>query len=345
MNYSALMLSLLCANALAASVPEVPPRLPIAPPRDPGNLLFLQVPTAPAGPTIRKILTTDATAFMQLNKRFIEQFSKELTLAGASGAPGNWAPHLDGGVDDKNPKLHLGYNWASKRRQNEGHEQQVYIDKDFNGIGVSPFSISDSVLTITARRTPDELFEKAWGYPFISGLLSTHQMYAQQYGFFEISAKVPAGSKLLPAFWMLPVSRTWPPEIDIMEAPASYPDQISQGVHSKDLNSSTLGMKTTVPNFDDAFHSYGALWLPDKIVFYIDKVPVSQVATKPDQHQPFYMMVNLAVGGKWPGWLRAEDPFPARTMEVDWIVTYTPAKTPCAREVFDHRGVEICAAK
>ncbi|HEX8612896.1 MAG TPA: glycoside hydrolase family 16 protein [Telluria sp.] len=336
MKYAALLLSLLCVQALAAPY--------VAPPRVPGDLTFLNVPTASAGATISRVPTGAETAVMQLNKRFIENFASVPALADASGTPGLWAPHLDGGVGEKNPMLHLGYNWATKRRQNEAHEQQLYIDPAFNAIGISPFSVNDSILTITARRTPDELIDKAWGYPFISGLLSTHQKYAQQYGYFEISAKVPAGSKLLPAFWMLPVSRTWPPEIDIMEAPASYPDQISQGVHSKGINSSTLGMKTVVPNFDDAFHTYGALWLKDKIVFYIDKVAVSQVATKADQHQPFYMMVNLAVGGKWPGWLTASDDFPPRTMEVDWIVSYTPNSNPCVKGVKDNRGVEICVA-
>lgn len=341
MKFSALLVLLLCSPALAATI--IP--TPVKPPRTPGDMVYLPFPSTPAGATISAVSATDPMGSFGLTKRFFDTFKVMPTLADGSGAPGHWAPHLDGGVDEKNPRLHLGYNWASKRRQNEAHEQQVYIDPAFNGINASPFSVNDdSILTITARRTPDDLVDKAWGYPFMSGLLSTHQMYAQQYGYFEISARVPAGSKLLPAFWMLPVSRTWPPEIDIMEAPASYPDQISQGVHSKDLNSSTLGMKTVVPNFDDAFHSYGALWLKEKIVFYIDRVPVSQVATKPDQHQPFYMMVNLAVGGKWPGWLKPSDPFPPQTMEVDWIVSYTPYLNQCVRGIKDNRGVEICVA-
>lgn len=342
MKSSALVLSLLGGHALAAAIPAP---VPLMPPRTPGDMVFLHVPTAPAGATISRVAASDPMAYFPLTKRFFETFASMPELADGSGVPGKWAPHLDGGVHKDHPRLHTGYNWPTKRRQNESHEQQVYIDSKFNDIGVSPFSIKDSVLTISARRTPYELFEKAWGYPFISGLLSTHQKYAQQYGYFEISSKVPAGSKLLPAFWMLSTSRTWPPEIDVMEAPAAFPDQISQGVHSNGLNSSMLGTKTVVPNFDDAFHSYGALWLKDKIVFYIDRVPVSQVETKPDQHQPFYMMVNLAVGGKWSGWLRAEDDFPLRTMEVDWIVTYTPTSAPCVREVFDKHGVEVCVAK
>ncbi|RSZ59805.1 glycoside hydrolase family 16 protein [Massilia atriviolacea] len=342
MKIPALILSLLCGHSLAATIPAP---VPVKPARTPGDMVFLHVPTAPAGATISRVASSDEMAYFPLTKRFFETFATMPELADAAGAPGRWAPHLDGGVHPNNPKLHLGYNAATKRRQNEGHEQQVYIDPTFNAIGVSPFSIADSILTITARRTPDDLFEKAWGYPFISGLLSTHQKYAQQYGYFEISSKVPAGSKLLPAFWMLSTSRTWPPEIDIMEAPASYPGQISQGTHSTNVNSTTLGMKTAVPGFDTAFHSYGALWLKEKVVFYIDRVPVSQVATRPDQHQPFYMMVNLAVGGKWPGWLKANDDFPARTMEVDWIVTYTPTSAPCVRDVFDNRGVEICVAR
>lgn len=334
-----LFLPLLCCHTLAhAQTPA---------PRVPSDVVILYIPSEVPTQQVLPVALPVAgkpKVTMQLNKSFVENFDSVPALANGDGKAGKWAAHYDGGYDTVS-KLHTGYGWSFKRTQNGANEQQIYVDPALGKLGLQPFSVSDSVLTITAQRSDEDHYDKLWGYPFTSGLLSAHQLYAQKYGYFEMRAQVPAGSNLLPAFWMLPVDRTWPPEIDIMEAPASYPNQISQGNHWRiGTTNYKHGMKTLVPDSDKAMHTYGALWLADRIVFYIDRVAVSQTATKADQHKPFYMMANLAVGGDWVGWVKPSDTSFPRTMGIDWIVAYTDNLNPCVKAV-DTRGVTICEKK
>ncbi len=282
--------------------------------------------------------------FKLMRQTYLENFGEMPALANGDGAPGRFAPHLDGG---HNGEIFTGSTWEIKRTQDTAHEQQIYVDPLFKGstrkaLGLTPFSIDDGVMTITASRTPDEDYNSLWGYPFVSGLLSSHEMYAQQYGYFEMSARVPLGSNLLPAFWLLPTDRTSLPEIDIMEAPANevYEGKISYAAHwLVDGKRASSGCTSIAPT-DDKFHLYSALLLPDRVVYYFDRMAVAQVATGPGHEKYFYFMANLAVGGDWPGFvLPSNDSFP-RKMDIDYIAGYTSkGKDGCSN---DERGVRIC---
>lgn len=280
----------------------------------------------------------------RLGRTFAENFDTMPALANGDGTAGKWAPHWDGGYS--NGKF-TGYEWEVKRYQPGGPEQQVYVDPAFKGSGptalnLNPFSVSDSVLTITADRTPAALLPVLWNHAYTSGALSTHEMFAQTYGYFEMSAQVPSGSSLLPAFWMLPIDRSWPPEIDIMEAPGHELNSIrvnSHWVEGDPAAHKYSGCRIPTPNFASGFHSYGVLWLADRLVYYYDKVAVAQIAIQPGQDKPFYMMVNLAIGGTWQGFATATTPFPQQ-MKVDWVAAYSAAgPAGCAK---DARGVLLC---
>jgi beta-glucanase (GH16 family) len=336
-----LALLLIAGNAVAGPNYYEPPR------RSPAPNAILYVPYEAPSATCKAVALWDdekERRFELVHQTFVENFDSMPALANGDGAPGRWAPHLDGG---HNGTIFTGSTWENKRAQTVSHEQQIYTDPSFKGstrapLGFNPFNVADGVLTITAERTPEALYSSVWGYPFTSGLLSSHELYAQQYGYFEISAKVPLGSNLLPAFWLLPTDRTSLPEIDIMEAPANrdYEGKIAYTTHWL-VDGDRLSTGCTSPVAKDGkFHTYSALLLPDRVVFYFDRVAIGQVATREGADKDFYMMANLAVGGDWVGFVTPSNQSFPRKMEVDYMAAYTKAgRTGCAK---DERGVLIC---
>jgi len=116
-----------------------------------------------------------------------------------------------------NPETRTGdwktsYIWGSDIRIN--NELQYYIDPAQHGY--SPFSLNDSILTITARPTPPDLRSKINNMPYISGALTTEEGFSQKYGRFEVRAKVPRGKGLWSAFWLLPSFESWPEGVAIL---------------------------------------------------------------------------------------------------------------------------------
>ncbi|EJM96397.1 family 16 glycosylhydrolase [Herbaspirillum sp. YR522] len=319
-----------------------------APTRTPASNVILYVPWETPQATCQTVAkwTSDKPRVFSavMRNTFVDNFNTMPALANGDGSAGKWAPHLDGGY--YNGKF-AGYDWEVKRYQPAAHEQHVYTDPNFKGSGttvlnLNPFSVSDGILTITADRTPPALLPSVWNHAYTSGLLSTHEMFAQTYGYFEMSAQVPSSQALLPAFWMLPIDRSWPPEIDIMEAPANLPNVISLAAHWVNPDTSVItssGCKIPSPGFAAGFHTYGVLWLPDRIVYYYDRLAIGQIATKPGMDKPFYMMINMAVGGDWQGFATDASPFPQR-MLVDWVAAFsTTGPAGCAK---DARGVLLC---
>jgi beta-glucanase (GH16 family) len=259
---------------------------------------------------------------VQLRRNFVDAFDK-LDLKS-----NRWTPHYDAGYDDT-AKRWLGYDWVVKRTLPGAQEQQIYVDPDYRGstsapLNLNPFTTSNGILTITADRIPPELKAALPGFQFMSGLLTTRKSFLQKYGYFEIRAKVPAGRNLLPAFWLLPFDKSWPPELDVFEAPGHEPDKIVTTVHWKEPSGQqkASGCRTVVPGFDKQFHRYGALWTPERVVYYLDRRPIAQIATPPGFDKPMYMIVNLAVGGTWVGRATDENPMPVK-FEVDEISAYT----------------------
>ena len=148
--------------------------------------------------------------------------------------------------------------------------------------------------------------------------------FAQTYGYFEIRVKVPKGKGLWPAFWLLPTSHKWPPEIDVFEmfgAPNSRHEGGQGWVHTGTVGGGTPRFnrwhKLAIDQYDD-FHTYGLLWGPEKISIYVDGQLIGAQLTPDKFHQPMYLIANLAVGGQWPESPDTATPFPA-TMEIDYI--------------------------
>src|SRR5476649_2281750 len=89
-------------------------------------------------------------------------------------------------------------------------EQEFYSD---SSVGSNPFSLQNGALQISA--TPGG---NSAGLPYTSGLITTEGNFTQTYGYFEMRAQLPAGQGMWPAFWLLPADKSWPPELDPLEA-------------------------------------------------------------------------------------------------------------------------------
>jgi beta-glucanase (GH16 family) len=198
-------------------------------------------------------------------------------------------------------------------------ELEIYTSASFTGtgstsLGLNPFSFNNGVLTITARPVSDQQSAQMWGYDYASGMLKSN--FSQTYGFFEMRAELPKGQGLWPAFWLLGESNR---EIDVLEALGTDTRQPDFAVHTPAIypGYSYHGFNP----YADGFHTYGVMWDPQKLTYYVDGVPLWQTNTPSDANMPLNMIVNLAVGGNWPGAPDATTPWPAE-LKVDYVRVY-----------------------
>lgn len=224
--------------------------------------------------------------------------------------------------------------WRSRYRH-ERHtiingEKQVYVDADYAGsgsapLGLQPFSIADGVLTISATRTEHRMAPMLGGQRYVSGCITSELTFWQRYGYFEMRARLPAGRGFWPAFWLLPKSGAWPPEIDVVEGSGARPRSVHLGIHEKGRSKARPGLRWVdgVVDTTDGFHVYGAEWTADDVRFFIDGQ--LQFASGAHQlHEPMYLLANLAVGSKDAGWVPEPDastPWPGR-FEIDHVRAY-----------------------
>ncbi len=191
-------------------------------------------------------------------------------------------------------------------------------------------------LVITARRetrTADGVTRH-----YTSGRIETGGLFQTKYGELDARIKLPPGAGLWPAFWALgsDYGRVgWPGsgEIDVMEALGKDPFTFYGTIHGPSTRSSDgwsmTVYKRTRASLAVGFHTYGVRWSPGKVVFTFDQVPYgtrTRAALRPGDRwaldKPFYLLLNLAVGGVWPGNPNAATHFPAR-MVVDWVRVYS----------------------
>jgi beta-glucanase (GH16 family) len=117
------------------------------------------------------------------------------------------------------------------------------------------------------------------GFPYTSGMISSHNGFSQAYGYFEASMKIPSGYGLWPAFWLLPLPLNWPPEIDVMENLGKDTRRIYMYHHYStnypypgEPEGGSVGTSYYGPGYSSGFHTYGVEWSPSAITWYIDGV-------------------------------------------------------------------------
>jgi beta-glucanase (GH16 family) len=205
-------------------------------------------------------------------------------------------------------------------------EQEWYINANYAPTAaVKPWTVADGVLTLTAAPASSTISNLINGYTYTSGEVNTFHSFSQEYGYFEMRAQLPAGQGFWPAFWLLPSSGAWPPELDIMEVLANNPSVLYTTAHTAELGYHTQqGQANTVADTSVGYHTYGLDWEADYVTWYFDGQQIFRVATPADMHQPMYILANLAAGGYWPG---STDGVSTARMNVDYIRAFASGAT------------------
>ncbi|MGQ1787669.1 MULTISPECIES: glycoside hydrolase family 16 protein [unclassified Saccharicrinis] len=190
--------------------------------------------------------------------------------------------------------------------------------------------VSNGTLIITACK------EEGFPAPYTSARLTTKEKGDWLYGRIEVRANISEGTGIWPAIWMLPTENkygNWPHsgEIDIMEYVGYHPDTVHFTVHTGAFNGMHKTQKTRtiyLPHAEDAFYTYAVEWEKNKCVFYVDDQKVYTFHKKSDNTEewpfdhPFYLILNVAVGGNWGGLYGVDDSIFPQTMEVDYVRVY-----------------------
>lgn len=197
------------------------------------------------------------------------------------------------------------------------------------------------MMTITAKK---ETYE---GKPYTSGRIYTEPTFSQLYGKFEARMKLPVGDGVWPAFWMMPKESKYggwaaSGELDIMEARGRLPGEVGGTIHygRSSPNNKATGGEYHFPDGEDitGFHTFGIEWEPGEIRWYVDGelyqtlnnwdswgtgLPAKYAYPAPFD-EPFYLIMNLAIGGNYDGGrLPADSDMPAE-MLVDYVRVYEP---------------------
>jgi beta-glucanase (GH16 family) len=267
------------------------------------NRLLLPVRNTPPDELCRRFDPMDASplAAVSLHRTFHDDFDAHPLSAG------KWVPHYAGGAAWPDARYWGGDGSDFKRKDSWNGEQQIYVDPRYRGradtpLGLDPFRVRDGILSIVASRTPPALKSVLFNNEYTSGILTTQGWFTQKYGYFEIRSKIPVGTGVWPAFWLLADDGGWPPEIDVLEGRGQQIGDMVMTTHWRIQPAGSVrscGFDFLVPDASNDFHDYGALWTKDRIVYYIDRKPVSDIRVPTGFDDPMYMIVNLAMGAKY----------------------------------------------
>ena len=230
-----------------------------------------------------------------------------------------WHDEFDGSeLDLKNWTFDIGGGgWGNQ-------EWEAYTDRPEN------VRVQDGMLVIEAREEPELIA----GRNYSSARIKTQGLHAWQYGRIEARIKLPYGQGIWPAFWMLGddlSKKGWPAagEIDILEFIGKEPDHIYATVHAPGYSGgSGVGSSLVVSaeSLKNDFHVYAIEWEENEIRWYFDeqqyfKLTPDDVPDKWIFDHPFFIILNLAVGGRWPGYPNKTTVFP-QFLYVDYVRVY-----------------------
>ncbi len=222
-----------------------------------------------------------------------------------------WEENFNGkSLDEKVWNFELGdHGWGN-------HERQMYTANNH--------VVKDGMLIITAKKEGDK---------YTSTRITTAGKKEFKYGYMEARAKLPVGKGIWPAFWMLGsnIGKVgWPMagEIDILEYVGREPHMVFTSLHTKDSHGNTVNTKkTNFENIEEGFHLYAVNWTADKIEFFVDDKPVYTFVPRDKSEevwpfdQPFYFLLNVAVGGDFGGPEVDDSIFPQQFI-IDYIKVY-----------------------
>jgi beta-glucanase (GH16 family) len=309
--------------------------LPVTTEFNPVNYKFLR--------SAAQLLAPPGTAFLRYQLVFQGDaqgspgsvFFDDLNLSPAGGAflgKGHlvWSDEFE--QPDGSVPLSANWNYATGAGGWGNRELQHYTTSTNN------VRVEDGMLVIEARR---EIVDGQTN--FTSGRLLTKGKHSWTYGRIEARIRIPQGQGIWPAFWMLSTnidSVRWPAcgEIDIMENIGKEPGKVHGTVHGPGYSGDGgIGGAFTLPGnapFADDFHVFAINCQSNHITWFVDDEPYFEItsASLPSNtrwvfNEPKFILLNLAVGGNWPGYPNASTVFPQR-MLVDYVRVYEPDEPP-----------------
>ena len=240
----------------------------------------------------------------------------------------NWVHEIgDGTLYGDNP------GWGNNQKQwYTDDPSNSYIETDNQG---------NSVLVIEAIKNgtnPD--------YPYTSARMTTENRQTFRYGKIESRIKLPYSQGVWPAFWTMGVNKQecgWPGcgEIDIMEMLGNKEESITGNLHFIDENNNhneDLGTSTlTSGKYSDDYHIYSVIWTPDSCKWLVDGKVYHEKSLgeyMKEFTKSHYLLLNIAVGGYWPGYPDETSVFPQK-MYIDYVRVYEDTTLVTAPEVTD----------
>ena len=233
---------------------------------------------------------------------------------GSAPNPANWTYDLGGG------------GWGNK-------EQEIYTSS--NAVIAADSGATDGFAL--------DIFSSTDGTHYYSSRIKTQGLRSWQYGYIEVRAKVPPGGASYqgywPAFWTLGPDITsvgWPTcgEIDVMEhLCGKFPGNIYQSLHGNvshtTRNWGVTETYTQAIDFGQAYHLYAVLWQQNSITFYVDGAQDGPILTPSSIgsrnvwqfNKPQFLLLNMAIGGSWPGNITSATVFPAHYL-IDYVRVY-----------------------
>ena len=223
-----------------------------------------------------------------------------------------------------------GGKWQVETGDNVNNHERQYYTSGNNNARLD----GQGNLVITARKENPNNYQCWYGRcEYTSARMNTAGRFTSAYGHVETRMKLPRGQGMWPAFWMLgddPGHVGWPAqgEIDIMENVGFEPGTVHGTLHGPGyFGEGGIGAGYTLPGgqaFADAFHTFAIDWSPNSISWSVDG-NVYQRRTPADlggrtwvYNKPFYLIMNLAVGGYWPGDPNSGTSFPQQLV-VDYV--------------------------
>ncbi|MFE9249595.1 ricin-type beta-trefoil lectin domain protein [Streptomyces sp. NPDC007088] len=227
-----------------------------------------------------------------------------------------------------------GSRWQVETGDNVNNHERQYYTAGNNNAALD----GQGHLVITARKENPNNYQCWYGRcEYTSARLNTAGKFTTQYGHVEARMKLPRGQGMWPAFWMLGNdlgSVGWPNsgEIDIMENVGFEPSSVHGTIHGPGYSGSGgIGAGYSLPGgaaFADAFHTFAIDWSPNSISWSVDgnvyqrRTPADLGGKQWVFNKPFFVILNLAVGGYWPG-----DPNSSTTFPQQLVVDYVHVTT------------------
>lgn len=243
-----------------------------------------------------------------------------------------WADEFDESTPDNKPDPSK-WIYETGAGGNGNNELQIYTDRAENASLTSYKGLG--CLKITA------LNDNYRGVAYSSARIKTEGLFQQAYGRFEARMQLPYGPGIWPAFWLLGADYNtvgWPRcgEIDIMENKGWQPGVVSSALHFPGHSggnpiTQTFGYEHS--RFDTDFHLYAVEWDETKIDFYVDNTLYKRVKTSDADggewvfDHPFFIILNLAVGGDFVGNPTEDTVFP-QNLYIDYVRVYRKSSAP-----------------